>query len=317
MTVVTGAAGFIGRNVVAELNRRGYANLLLVDRLDSGNKWTNLLGLEFEDLVSPSELLEWMAGTYVPIRAVIHMGACSSTTEADADYLFNNNYRYTRQLCEHALDRSARFIYASSAATYGDGALGYSDRDEITPKLRALNMYGYSKQIFDQWALREGLLDRIVGLKFFNVFGPYEDHKGDMRSVVAKSYEEVLSTGAISLYKSYRQEVGDGEQRRDFIYVDDAVSVLMHFWAEGSPSGLFNCGTGVARSWLDLARAVFAALDMPEDIRFIEMPPTLRDKYQYFTQAETAKLVAAGVNVTFRPLETAIDSYIRGYLAVR
>ena len=269
--VVTGAAGFIGRNVVAELNARGHDNLLLVDQLGTDEKWQNLIGLRYENLISPAEYLQRIeSNTATPVSAIIHLGACSATTERDADYLLYNNYHYTRKLCQWALQHNARFVYASSAATYGDGSQGYDDDDDITPTLRPLNMYGYSKHMFDLWALQARLLDRIVGLKYFNVFGPYEDHKADMRSVVNKSYEQINATSMVKLFKSYRPEFKDGEQKRDFIYVKDAVDVTLHFALDHRRvGGLFNCGTGQARSWLDLAKATFAAMKKKPKIEYI------------------------------------------------
>jgi len=316
--VVTGAAGFIGRNVVAELNRRGVDDIVLVDDLGANDKWRNLVGLRYEDIVAPDDLWGWLSSRPSgAVRGVVHLGACSSTTERDAEYLMRNNYRYTRRLCEWALGEGARFVYASSAATYGDGSRGFSDEDAVTQSLQPLNMYGYSKQVFDLWALRSGLLAKIAGLKYFNVFGPYEDHKGDMRSVVNKAYDEISRTGRMSLFKSYRDGVADGGQQRDFVYVGDAVDVTLHFLGEGSASGLFNCGTGMARTWLDLAHALFASLGREPDIEFVEMPAGLRDRYQYFTQADTAKLRRAGYGAKFTSLEEGVDKYVRGYLAQR
>lgn len=319
--IVTGAAGFIGRNVVAELNRRGEDELILVDELGvsqpgEAEKWKNLVGLRYEDIVSPSEFLGLLEeGAYADARAVIHLGACSATTEKDADYLLRNNYQYTRVLCNWALEHEARFVYASSAATYGDGAQGYDDADAVTPTLKPLNMYGYSKQMFDLWALKHDLFDHIVGLKYFNVFGPHEDHKGDMRSVVAKSYEQIRCNGLVELFKSYKPEYKDGEQKRDFIYVKDAVDVTLHFALQpaDAPGGLFNCGTGQARTWVDLVHAVFAAMGMEPKIDFIEMPQVLRGKYQYFTQASVKKLRAAGYERQFTSLEDGVREYIQGY----
>ena len=316
--IVTGGAGFIGRNVVAEVNRRGSSDIVLVDSLGTDEKWRNLVGLRFEDMVAPENLWDWLRGRGPgSVGVIIHLGACSSTTEADAEYLMRNNYRYTRRLCEWALDNSTRFIYASSAATYGDGSSGFSDQDAVTERLAPLNMYGYSKHVFDLWALRNGLFDQIVGLKYFNVFGPYEDHKNDMRSVVAKAYDEIRRTGRLSLFKSYREGIRDGEQGRDFIFVDDAVDVTLHFLADGTASGLFNCGTGTARTWLDLGTAVFSSLGLAPAIEFVDMPLPLRDKYQYFTQADTGKLRAAGYARKFATLEDGVDKYVRGYLATR
>lgn len=315
--VVTGAAGFIGRNTVAALNRRGLENLILVDTLGRDGKWKNLRGLAYEDIIGPGELLAWLeASKGAAVDVIIHLGACSSTTESDADYLLENNYRYTRRLCEWATENGVRFIYASSAATYGAGAFGYGDSDDVTGRLVPLNMYGYSKHMVDLWAIRRGLFDRIVGLKFFNVFGPFEEHKGDMRSVVAKGYDEIVATGQMSLFKSYRDGIADGEQRRDFIYVTDAVKVILHFIDHRDVSGLFNCGTARARTWLDLARALFAALDLPPAIRFVEMPEMLRARYQYFTEAKIDKLRAAGFEDEFRGLEDAVDDYVKHHLVL-
>jgi ADP-L-glycero-D-manno-heptose 6-epimerase len=317
LTIVTGAAGFIGRNVVAELNTRGNTDLLLVDKLGTDEKWQNLLGLRYEDLIDPAELLRRIEANQLgPIDAIIHLGACSATTERDADFLLKNNYHYTRTLCEWCLSNKTRFVYASSAATYGDGSQGYSDDDRITPALRPLNMYGYSKHMFDLWALRNGLFDRIVGLKYFNVFGPYEDHKGDMRSVVQKSYHQIKAAGEVALFKSYKDGYADGEQKRDFIYVKDAVDVTVHFAANRGRGGLFNCGTGKARTWKDLATAVFTAMNRKPVIKMIEMPETLRGKYQYFTEAQTTKLRAAGYIKPFHTLEEGVRDYVQRYLAL-
>jgi ADP-L-glycero-D-manno-heptose 6-epimerase len=271
--VVTGDAGFIGRNAVDVLNRRGCDDVLIVDTLGSDEKWRNLRGLSFEDVLAPDEFLTLLErNAFSNISAIVHLGACSATTERDADFLLNNNYRYTRRLCEWSLANEARFIYASSAATYGEGAQGYSDADTITPGLRPLNMYGYSKHMFDIWALRHNLFDHIVGLKYFNVFGPYEDHEGDMRSVVSKSFGQIGREGRVHPFRSYRPDYADGEQKRDFIYVKDAVDVTLSFLENPTVGGLFNCGTGIARTWKDLATAVFTAMDLPPQIDFVEMP---------------------------------------------
>jgi ADP-L-glycero-D-manno-heptose 6-epimerase len=316
--VVTGAAGFIGRNTVAELNARGFDNLLLVDNLGTDEKWRNLVGLRFEDMVSPEQFLARVEDREaMDVDAIIHLGACSSTTERDADFLLRNNYRYTRMLCEWAHIRGAKFIYASSGATYGDGTQGYSDDDASTLALRPLNMYGYSKHMFDLWALKHELFDRIVGLKYFNVFGPYEDHKGDMRSVISKSYRQIGLEGKVDLFKSYLPEYADGEQMRDFVYVKDAVDVTLWFLEHREVGGLFNCGTGVARTWKDLATAVFQAMDVPVHIDYVEMPETLKGKYQYFTEAKMAKLRAAGYARPFTSLEDGVRDYIRDYYMKR
>jgi ADP-L-glycero-D-manno-heptose 6-epimerase len=312
-TIVTGAAGFIGRNVVATLNRQGHDDLLLVDQLGRDEKWKNLRGLQYEDLIPPGDLDGWLLGR-AGVDAVIHLGACSDTTEADADFLLENNYRFSRRLCNWAVEHDVRFIYASSAATYGDGAHGYTDDDASTRRLKPLNMYGYSKHMFDLWALQNRLLNQIVGLKFFNVFGPFEEHKGEMRSVVAKAHEQILASGELSLFKSYREDVADGDQRRDFVYVDDAVAVILHFLQRQDVAGLYNCGTGVAGSWVELAEAVFKSMDRPANVRFIDMPEALRAKYQYFTRADTSRLRQAGFEADFLDLDTAVDTYVRSHL---
>ena len=314
--IVTGAAGFIGRNVVKELNRRGHSRLLLVDLLGTDDKWSNLVGLRFDDLVSPDQFLQAVQnGSAQKAKACIHLGACSATTEKNADYLLENNYRYTRTLCEWSLKNDVRFVYASSAATYGDGSRGYCDEDDATPTLHPLNMYGYSKHMFDLWALETGLLNNIAGLKYFNVYGPFEDHKGSMRSLVQKAYHQILEHGYIELFKSYHPDYRDGEQKRDFIYVRDAVDVTLHFALDSKESGLFNCGTGQACTWIDLANALFKAMRKTPDIRFIEMPEILRGKYQYFTQADDAKLRRAGYKKPFQSLENGVADYVKTHLA--
>ena len=313
--VVTGAAGFIGRNIVEGLNKRGHTDLILIDNLGTDEKWKNLRGLFYEDILSPATYISKIrANTAPPADAIIHLGACSATTERDADFLLDNNYRYTRDLCEWSLPNAARFVYASSAATYGDGASGYSDDDDATPALKPLNMYGYSKHMFDLWALKHGLFDRIVGLKYFNVFGPYEEHKADMRSLVHKAYGQVLDHGYLELFKSDRSEYADGEQMRDFIYVKDVVDVTLHFALDSKAGGLLNCGTGKARTWNAIATALFKALDIPVDIRYIDMPEVLRGKYQYFTQAEMQKLRQTGYAAPFTELEDAVYDYVVNYL---
>jgi len=315
-TVVTGGAGFIGSNVVAELNRRGEENILIVDELGSDDRWMNLRGLKFEDVLLSGPFREaFLSDRLPPVKAVYHLGACSSTTETDANYLLDNNTHYTRELCEWALKRDARFVYASSAATYGAGEEGYSDSDEVTPTLTPLNMYGMSKHLFDLWAMRHGLLNRIAGLKYFNVYGPGEDHKGGMRSMINKAFAQIHDSGEVRLFKSYRPEFGDGEQVRDFVYVKDAVDVTLFCGENPSASGLFNCGTGEARSWNDLAKAVFTAMGLEPNIDYIEMPAELRGKYQYFTQAEMAKLRAAGYDKAFTSLEEGVREYVQDVLA--
>ncbi len=314
--IVTGAAGFIGSNIVAGLNRRGETDILAVDELGTDEKWKNLLGLEITDYWEKDDFLFALRNDSLgKVDTVFHLGANSSTTEKNASHLVENNYRFTRELCEWCMHHDVRFVYASSAATYGDGSLGYSDADDVTPTLRPLNMYGYSKQLFDLWALRHDLLDRIVGIKYFNVYGPREDHKGDMRSVVNKAYRQILETGEIRLFTSYKPEYKDGEQVRDFVYVDDAVEATLFFHDQQRANGLFNCGTGTARTWNDLAKALFAAMGRAPKITYIDMPETLRAKYQYHTQADVTKLRDAGCTVPFRSIEDGVREYVQSWLS--
>ncbi len=314
--IVTGGAGFIGSNLVEALNRRGHDDVVVVDNLEDGaGKAANLERLTYADYIDKREFRDRVrAGKAPKARAVFHLGACSSTTETDERYLRDNNTDYTRELCEWALRAGARFIYASSAATYGDGSRGYSDADAVTPTLQPLNLYGASKQWFDLWALETGALARVAGLKYFNVYGPWEDHKGDMRSLVNKAYAQVLRDGEIALFKSYRSDYRDGEQERDFIHVDDAVAMTLFFFDRPDVCGLFNCGTGVARTWVDLAKSLFVAMKAPVRIRFVEMPESIRDKYQYHTQADMTKLRNAGYATPFLSIEEGVRRYVEEYL---
>lgn len=316
--IVTGGAGFIGSNLVAALNARGHKDILIVDDLDNPLKKANLDSLSYAAYQDKREFRrEFLAGHTSKVNAVFHLGACSSTTEMDEDYLADNNVAYTRQLCEWALDHGARFVYASSAATYGDGSLGYSDEDSLTPRLLPLNPYGRSKQRFDLFALENGLLNCVAGVKYFNVYGPREDHKGDMRSVVHKAYEQIRDTGRLQLFRSHRPEYHDGEQLRDFVYVDDAVRVTLFLYDQPDVCGLFNCGTGNARTWIDLAQAVFAAMKREPSIDFIDMPETIRERYQYYTQADMAKLREAGYRAPFTSIEEGVAQYVGDHLMRR
>ncbi len=316
--IVTGGAGFIGSNIVLALNERGHDDITVVDVPGCKQQKTNLAGLKYRDYIGIEEFRKnFRANKFNAVNTVFHMGACSSTTETNEEYLTDNNFRYTQELCEWCLKHNVRFIYASSAATYGDGSKGYSDSNSTIPELTPLNLYGKSKQMFDIWALKTCLLDRIAGLKYFNVYGPREDHKGDMRSVPNKSYKQILKTGTISLFKSYKPEYADGEQVRDFVYVKDAVDVTLFFHDHPEISGLFNCGTGKARTWLDLAKAVFAAMGMDPKIKFIDMPPELREKYQYHTQADISKLRQAGYKKPFTSIENGIKDYVQNYLSLK
>ena len=315
LIIVTGGAGFIGSNLVAALNARGEYNIVIVDQLLDDERWRNLVGLRFEDFINKNDFRAMLReNRFGPVETVFHLGACSSTTERNADFLVENNYRYTRELCEWCLRRSVRFIYASSAATYGDGSLGYSDDDQVTWRLRPLNMYGYSKQMFDLWALKNDLFKSIAGLKYFNVFGPREDHKGDMMSVVAKSFHQIQKTGKVRLFKSYRPEYADGEQKRDFVYVREVVRLTLFLRDHPEVSGLFNCGSGQARSWNELVKAVYAALGRDPNIEYIDMPEILRGKYQYYTRADMAKIHAAGYPDEGLSLEDGVRDYVQNYL---
>jgi ADP-L-glycero-D-manno-heptose 6-epimerase len=313
--LVTGGAGFIGSALVWALNRQGCDRIVVCDRLGTDEKWRNLTPLRFADYVEADDLLPRLEnGALGKFNLVLHLGACSSTTERDAGFLIRNNYEFTRDLAAWALAKQTRFIYATSAATYGDGSAGMEDDETRLDTLRPLNMYGYSKHLFDLHARRAGFLNRIVGLKYFNVFGPNEDHKGDMRSVVHKSFGQVRETGAIRLFKSYRPDYRDGEQKRDFLYVKDAAAMTLHLAANEKAGGLFNIGSGAARTWLDLARAVFTALKREPKIEFIEMPESIRDKYQYFTQADPGRLRATGYTASATSLEAAVNDYVGNYL---
>jgi ADP-L-glycero-D-manno-heptose 6-epimerase len=315
-SIVTGGAGFIGSVLVWELNRRGCEEIVIGDFPAHGEKQNNLSGLRYSEYLDPGALLaRLVSGSLGKFDYVFHLGACSSTTETNEKYLRENNYEYSRQLAEWALREGVRLVYASSAATYGDGSAGMDDTDpRQMERLRPLNLYGQSKLWMDLHAWRQGWFDRIVGLKYFNVYGPNENHKGDMRSVVCKSYAQVLDTGVIHLFKSHRAEYQDGEQRRDFLYVKDAVAMTLHLAANPGANGIFNIGSGKARTWNDLARAVFAALNREPRIEYVDMPEAIRDKYQYFTQADIRKLLSTGYQEPITSLEDGVKDYVVHYL---
>jgi ADP-L-glycero-D-manno-heptose 6-epimerase len=314
--LVTGGAGFIGSVLLWELNRRGCTDIVVADVPGRIEKRGNLAGLHYSEFLDAGELHARLAsGSLGKIDFIFHLGACSSTTETNEKYLRENNYEYSRNLAEWALGAGVRFVYASSGATYGDGSAGMDDSDPAQmERLQPLNLYGQSKLWMDLHAWREGWLDRIVGLKYFNVYGPNENHKGDMRSVVCKSYKQALDTGVIRLFKSYRPEYADGEPRRDFLYVKDAVAMTLHLAANPAANGIFNVGSGKAHSWNELARAIFAALDREPRIEYIEMPESLRDKYQYFTQADIGKLLSTGYMQPVTPFNDAVRDYVVNYL---
>lgn len=316
MIIVTGAAGFIGSATVWALNKAGRKDIIAVDHLGSSAKWMNLRALSFSDYFEKDDFRKDIADGVVnyPVEAVIHLGACSSTTEPDATYLAGNNYAYSKEMAQFAHKHGARFLYASSAATYGDGALGYADDEAAIGSLRPLNMYGYSKQMFDLWLKGNGMLSKCAGMKFTNVFGPNEGHKADMRSVVRRAFEQIRDTGKVKLFKSYRPEYGDGEQMRDFLYVKDCVDMVMFLLGHDGLNGLFNVGSGRAETWNALATAVFKALGKPVNIEYIDMPETLKDKYQYYTKAEMGKLRSKGYAKEPASLEDSVADYVRNYL---
>jgi len=315
--LVTGAAGFIGSALVHELNQRGVTQIVTTDFLGSDEKWRNLAPLEFEDYVPADQLLVNLARDpdfHGKFAACFHLGACSSTTVTDATYVMENNFAYTKTLARWALAAGTRFVYASSAATYGDGAAGMDDQTENLRAYRPLNLYGYSKHLFDLYAQKEEILPEIVGLKYFNVFGPNEYHKGDMRSLVCKAYEQIVATGKIKLFKSYKPEYPDGGQKRDFVYVKDAVAMTLHLAEAESAGGLYNVGAGVARTWVDLANALFSALGQKPNVEFIEMPESIRHQYQYYTCADIAKVRGTGYAAPTTTLEEAVRDYAVNYL---
>lgn len=316
MIVVTGGAGFIGSAIVWKLNQQGKTNIIIVDELGKDEKWKNLVGLKYEDFVNKLEFIEQILDDVIPynVDAIIHMGANSSTTEKDADHLIDNNYNYTKELAKYCVEKHIRFIYASSAATYGDGSLGFDDDESKLETLRPLNMYGYSKQLFDLWAKRNSISDQIVGIKYFNVYGPNEYHKGDMRSVVHKAFEQVRDTGKVRLFKSLHPNYKDGEQMRDFIYVKDAVDMTLYFLDKPDKNGIFNVGSGKARTWNELVTALFKSIGKPINIEYVDLPSQLAEKYQYFTEANLTRIISAGYKQSTTSLEYGVDDYVKNYL---
>jgi ADP-L-glycero-D-manno-heptose 6-epimerase len=316
MIAVTGAGGFIGSVVVWILNERGRTDILAVDVESSPEGYQNLRSLTFQKYEDYHGFIKRLEeGTFNDeIEGIIHMGACSDTTEKDWDYLKDNNYEYTRRLARWSLRKGKRFVYASSAATYGDGSEGFSDDHNGLQRLKPLNLYGESKHLFDLWAYRKDLLDRIAGLKYFNVYGPQEYHKGDMRSMVHKSFHQIRETGRVRLFKSNNPDYDDGEQVRDFIYVKDAVEMTLYIYGNPSTNGIINIGTGIPRSFNDLAQAVFISMGREVSIDYIEMPDHLKPQYQSYTKADISKLRTLGYTLEISSLEEGISDYVRGYL---
>jgi len=315
MIIVTGGAGCIGSAIIWALNKRGIANIILVDQVDHPEKAKNINSLDYFKIESKDFFLSRIINSDIPwsINAIIHMGGCSSTIERDESFLTKNNFDYTKLLATYALNNNIRFIYASSAATYGDGGKGFSDEVDFST-LNPLNLYGHSKQRFDMWAQEQGVLDRIVGLKYFNVFGPGEYHKKEMQSMVRRGYLQVLDSGKIRLFKSYNPNYGDGDQERDFLYVKDAVEMTLFFLDNSSIGGIFNAGTGVARTWNDLSKAVFKAMNREFAVEYIDMPVSIRDQFQYRTCAKIDKIRNVGYSKPITSLEEAITDYIQNYL---
>lgn len=318
--LVTGGAGLIGSAIVNYLNQLGYQQIVIVDHLGEGEKWQNLRALRFADYYEKDDFYSLLtSGAFdklYPIDTIFHLGACSDTTQVDATYLMKNNFAFSRELAAYALRGGRRMIYASSAATYGDGEAGFVDSLESIPQLRPLNKYGYSKQLFDQYLQNNGLFKdtcgaSFAGVKYSNVFGPNEYHKAHMRSMFLRCYEQITAGGEVSLFKSYRPEYGDGEQVRDFLYVKDAARMTVFLMDEGRQhTGLFNIGFGATRSWNDLARAMFAAMGKEERIKYIEMPESLRPRYQYYTCLDITRIRQAGYTAPLTTLEDAAKDYV-------
>lgn len=320
MILITGAAGFIGSVIVKHLNDQGIEDLLLCDHFESGNKWKNLSGLKYNSFIQIEDLFDheiWKKAS--GLKAIYHMGACSSTTELDMDFLYKNNTEYTNKLLALAASKNIPIVYASSAATYGSGEQGYFDDHASLPSLRPLNKYGYSKQLSDEWILKQKKKPKVwFGVKFFNVFGPQEYHKGHMSSVVFQSYNQISEAGEVKLFKSHRPDYQHGEQLRDFVYVKDVVRAMVELLAAGEKkpalSGIYNLGTGEARSFHDLTKATFKAMGKKPKIIFIDMPEQLKNQYQYYTQAEMSKLKKALPKFKFMKLEDAINDYVGNHL---
>ncbi len=318
MVVVTGGAGFIGSAIVAGLNARGMKDIIIVDVLDETEKWKNLVNLKFAEYEDRDGFIKGIVYDEKEYRdsieGIIHMGACSSTTEKNAAFLMENNYKYSQYLAEWCARNDKKFVYASSGATYGDGKLGFSDDHAITERLRPLNMYGYSKHLFDLWAIRAGIIEKAAGLKYFNVYGPNEYHKSDMRSVAHKAFGQIKSEGKLRLFKSYKEGIKDGGQMRDFIYIKDAVNMTLFIY-DNNLKGLINVGTGKARSFYDMAIAIFKAMGRETNIEYIDMPGDIKDKYQYFTEADMGKLIkTAKYQEKIFSLEEGIEDYVKSYL---
>ena len=318
MIVVTGAAGFIGSCMVGYLNQNGFDNLIVVDDFSRMDKVPNLEDKKFAFKIEREEFFEWLDNIIPPVDFFIHLGARTDTTEFDYSIHEKLNVEYSKSAWQYCIQQDIPLVYASSAATYGSGELGYSDDHGLPEKLHPLNPYGISKNEFDKWALKQATAPpRWYGLKFFNVYGPNEYHKGRMASVIFHSFHQVQKNGYVNLFRSHRPDFEDGQQLRDFVYVKDVVKVCAWFMDEHPASGLYNLGTGKARSFYNLATSTFQGLDLKPDIRFIDMPEDIRDKYQYFTEANMQKLITAGYQDKFYSLEDGVEDYVRNYLSVK
>ena len=312
MIILTGGAGFIGSCFLWKLNKENIDDITIVDDFANMTKKANLSNKRFKDYIQKDDFLKLVEKNKLSTpKYVIHMGACSSTTLADEEYFKKNNFEYSKTLAQWAFRYKVPFLYASSAATYGDGRFGYDDANETASKLQPLNLYGRYKQLFDLWILKNGFENKATGIKFFNIFGPNEYHKGEMMSVICKKFRTVRDEGRIALFKSYRDDYKDGEQKRDFVYIKDTVEVMYYLFTNPGKTGILNLGTGVARSWNDIAYAMFSALGKEPKIEYIEMPESLKPKYQYFTQAKMDKLRKTGCDFKFRSLEDSIKDYTK------
>lgn len=320
MHLVTGGSGFIGSNIVSDLLSRG-ERVAVCDVFGSDDKWKNLQRHDVADLVAPEDLSAWLETHGEALSSVLHMGAISATTATDVDLIIKTNFTLSKQLWQFCAEAGLPFIYASSAATYGDGQAGFDDASdaEAMARLRPLNPYGWSKHVFDRWALSQARSGRLcppkwAGLKFFNVYGPNEYHKGSMKSVIAQNYDKIANGAPMQLFRSYRDDYADGGQMRDFVYVEDCTQVIAWMLTHDMPSDIYNIGSGQARSWIDLAHAMFKALGMVPNIEFIDMPEAIRDRYQYFTEANISKLRKAGYEAEMTSLEDGVERYIVHYL---
>jgi len=315
MIIVTGAAGFIGSVMAKSLNLDGRNDLLLVDKFTKTAKWKNVVGLKFVDFVDRDSFLDRLEkGEFKDVTMVIHMGACTDTTEFDMNYLMNVNYEYSKRLCSWCLKNNARFIYASSAAVYGDGTKGFSDNNELAMEFQPLNPYGFSKLLFDRWLINTGNVNSVVGMRFFNVFGPNEYHKNKMSSIIYRSYPMAKKEGVVRLFRSYVKNIENGDQKRDFIYIKDVLKITDFFIKNKNVCGIFNVGAGKANSFNELASALLTSLGKKPIIENFDMPDEIKNKYQYFTEADTSKLIKAGYNKGFIPFEGAIADYVQNHL---